>query len=538
MQGYSNISGEKLQFFFTKPPVTMVIEDSNGNKIQSRSSTPSYNYEHTTEMEFQDEYFHQTEATFTEKSNAYNFYDTVSYNDQKNYPKATTKESPVKMYESIKHLSLKPVSLPEVDNFNEIRSDGQYFNVLEEMLAPKEVLFKERSNKTKFHPLKIRDSPNAIPFVAQKSTPTPRPRLPDNTRSPSNNATPATPEILVEGATSKPAAANASSLNEKLVFEGLQNVRTASDKLTDEITTMLVNLGILRMPNETSTPENGYPTGKNDSIYETDPKSYLQFKKIPTYFDGEPARDDMQKLLDSFGLLPKKDVDNSLTRIVRQTQLQVSSTVTRNTRPQRILLDIIVNPRARNMQNFFHLMNPNNYYKNNEKVDSNATDSKDDNDIRAESSTKVSLRENFSKPMTKPLARVSEMAKGAVNRRQGRQNPFLDRRRQLELLNRNGIRRRQMAAETKNTTTASKSTSNNETVSPRIGNSASETALMESFGGNMTEDVSTPRPNGLYFFVDWNTFMNVGMPDDSNMVHVKFSPRVGNPRNFVPITLP
>ncbi|XP_065208239.1 mucin-4-like [Planococcus citri] len=68
--------------------------------------------------------------------------------------------------------------------------------------------------------------------------------------------------------------------------------------------------------------------------------------------------------------------------------------------------------------------------------------------------------------------------------------------------------------------------------------------LAASFGGGETasdaptpEDLPTGKPNGLYFFVDWNTFLNVGEAE-KNPVRVRFSPRAGNPRNFIPITLP
>lgn len=68
--------------------------------------------------------------------------------------------------------------------------------------------------------------------------------------------------------------------------------------------------------------------------------------------------------------------------------------------------------------------------------------------------------------------------------------------------------------------------------------------LAASFGGGetaseapSTDDLPTAKPNGLYFFVDWNSFLNVG-ESDKNPVRVRFSPRAGNPRNFIPITLP
>ncbi len=66
--------------------------------------------------------------------------------------------------------------------------------------------------------------------------------------------------------------------------------------------------------------------------------------------------------------------------------------------------------------------------------------------------------------------------------------------------------------------------------------------LAASFGGGDemsadAEESSTPRPNGLYFYLDWNTFLNVG-EEDRNPVRIRFAPRAGNARNFLPITVP
>lgn len=69
--------------------------------------------------------------------------------------------------------------------------------------------------------------------------------------------------------------------------------------------------------------------------------------------------------------------------------------------------------------------------------------------------------------------------------------------------------------------------------------------LTDSFGGggdttnedSSADDLPTPRPNGLYFYLDWNTFLNVGEAN-GNPIRIRFSPRAGNPRLFLPITVP
>ncbi|RZF47735.1 hypothetical protein LSTR_LSTR005999 [Laodelphax striatellus] len=56
--------------------------------------------------------------------------------------------------------------------------------------------------------------------------------------------------------------------------------------------------------------------------------------------------------------------------------------------------------------------------------------------------------------------------------------------------------------------------------------------LEESFGG----DTPTQRPNGLYFLLDWNSFLRVGQ--DNRTVNLSFSPKVGDPRNFIQVNVP
>ncbi|XP_017305181.1 uncharacterized protein LOC103524633 [Diaphorina citri] len=69
--------------------------------------------------------------------------------------------------------------------------------------------------------------------------------------------------------------------------------------------------------------------------------------------------------------------------------------------------------------------------------------------------------------------------------------------------------------------------------------------LADSFGGGAVaseepppEALPSPRPNGLYFYVDWNTFLNVGSEDTKNRVNLRFAPKVGNPRLFLPVSVP
>lgn len=71
--------------------------------------------------------------------------------------------------------------------------------------------------------------------------------------------------------------------------------------------------------------------------------------------------------------------------------------------------------------------------------------------------------------------------------------------------------------------------------------------LAESFGGGETaseqpmtdiSEVPNNRPrNGLYFYVDWNSFMTVN-DGQKNQVNLRFAPKAGNPAHFLKVTVP
>ncbi|KAL6423515.1 hypothetical protein ACFW04_010231 [Cataglyphis niger] len=65
-------------------------------------------------------------------------------------------------------------------------------------------------------------------------------------------------------------------------------------------------------------------------------------------------------------------------------------------------------------------------------------------------------------------------------------------------------------------------------------------ALEESFGGTTRAPdpvLPTKRRSGLYFLVDWNTFLEVG-DDDSEKVNLRFQPKVGDRTRFLPVKIP
>lgn len=64
--------------------------------------------------------------------------------------------------------------------------------------------------------------------------------------------------------------------------------------------------------------------------------------------------------------------------------------------------------------------------------------------------------------------------------------------------------------------------------------------LVDSFGGSTAEPdpvLPTPRKSGLYFLVDWNSFLEVG-EDGKDKVNLRFAPKVGDKSRFIPVVVP
>ncbi|XP_036342255.1 mucin-5AC-like [Rhagoletis pomonella] len=92
------------------------------------------------------------------------------------------------------------------------------------------------------------------------------------------------------------------------------------------------------------------------------------------------------------------------------------------------------------------------------------------------------------------------------------------------------------ATNSNSATEVSSRSSTTTTEEPRNGSLAD---LEDSFGGvdtNKEEPKPPKRKNGFYFLADWNSFLEVGDGDDQ--VIVRLSPKIGDPRLFLPVKIP
>lgn len=81
----------------------------------------------------------------------------------------------------------------------------------------------------------------------------------------------------------------------------------------------------------------------------------------------------------------------------------------------------------------------------------------------------------------------------------------------------------------------------NATDSKDEGKNTNISDLEDSFGGSTAkpDPVIPTRPKtGLYFLVDWNSFLEVGEEGNKDRVSLKFAPKAGDRTRFLPVQIP
>lgn len=96
---------------------------------------------------------------------------------------------------------------------------------------------------------------------------------------------------------------------------------------------------------------------------------------------------------------------------------------------------------------------------------------------------------------------------------------------------------------TDDTITTTSTTTTEATTTTEESKNGSIKDLADSFGGTSSgldampdEELPPPKQNGFYFFTDWNSFLEVG--EDPDKTVVRFDPKIGDPRRFVPVKIP
>ncbi|XKL65551.1 hypothetical protein PGB90_008971 [Kerria lacca] len=543
MQGGNNYSHDKLQFWFTKPPVTAIINDVE-QSLPPRTESLDTVYPTFTRPTSQ-----STESNSKPVSSEYsNHHTTNNISTIEMTTAQSTAKNSLDMFEFMKNMSpLKPVSISETDNLDAIRSNEKYFTLLQDIPIPKNSFSEEYKHKISAN--SFQNIPTSFSF----------------NKGPTQSPTHINNNLDLGQTTS-----NKTFVTHK---KKIENMNDSPYKLTNEIKSVLFDLGILTNDNEiTVTSENNSNdlwAKSNTSIVNAIP--YVKFKKIPTSYDQTQVRDDMQKLLDTFGLLPKKHSrHDSNLRLSRQANFNKQFELTQgytqkhftNQNRNQLFKTKPVTSTSSNTVNYPKTQKYHARYRSIEFNKSNITDSKVESlqkpydvfpSIIDTSQTKQQI--NLNNTSTQKAAKLSlvipNQAVGkALNLvlKLPTQVTTDEPKESKDIINNEIISERQtlLNVDLASMITSSNFTRPRSTEDPnrksKENDNTSEKELLASFGennGNQTssdgaEDETTPPPNGWYYYVDWNTFYELNEPGRN----IRFSPKAGNPRNFIPFTVP
>ncbi|XP_073980952.1 uncharacterized protein [Rhodnius prolixus] len=323
-----------------------------------------------------------------------------------------------------------------------------------------------------------------------------------------------TPESITEEwqpkvyVTPHPTAATSPAAAPSMPSEPAQStpdVSVVADSLSPDMKELLSSFGLLGTPSTTAEP----PTFMLKSITPSvDPTSYSRFKPLPSTSEGMSP--DMKSFLASYGLL---DIRKSKSLAPPPDPLEHLP-----------YQDVLEELGLRKSKKLNHVFNPNEIKNSTEELhkvnkilmklreysEGNATDFSPDevNELLLlENNTKLAVGED-------PIDSFQSFrTKIEVKRQQPNDTDLATTTEAVE-----------------DVTTDMPTTSDEEDSSE---STPSGTDLEDSFGRGET---STRRPNGFYFLLDWNSFLDVGLED--RQVNLNFSPKVGDPKNFIPVTIP
>ncbi|KAL1138862.1 hypothetical protein AAG570_008924 [Ranatra chinensis] len=339
------------------------------------------------------------------------------------------------------------------------------------------------------------------------------------------------------------------------------NLAEGAEGLSSDMKTLLSEFGLLKLnggAKKTETTTKGPSAVPSVKISPTvDPTSYMRFKPLPE--SGPDMSEDMKSFLANFGLIPSKRRRNKALiepstrppKLIRLDDVPAIHEEIFSPEMKQVLEDLGLmeadrKRRAKSLKQQ-HVFNPTSSVA--------ATDAEKlakinkllkkirelAEDKRSHSLSQEEIRELLVRELGEDVA-----AGGLLGAAQP--DPLsLDELADVLESNKNEVKRQQPETTTQDAestdatpqeTTYEDTTSAEETTTTSTTEAATERTpsfddLNESFGGPVT---TTARPNGLYFLLDWNTFLNVGT--EERKVELNFSPKVGNPSLFLPVNVP
>lgn len=234
-----------------------------------------------------------------------------------------------------------------------------------------------------------------------------------------------------------------------------------------------------------------------------------------------PSKEQIQQLLDSFGLLPKVTTSkNGSTRIERK-----------------IRADIDTQMSAMNTSREFRIVR--NEPETINEIIVNTTET-----VKTEESTKfVSKNRTNETKIVKINGKTPSNMASRTKKHESRSKTFLSNLYKMFPIARSFTTSRVRTKSTKSKKVKKMSTPSTKTEVKRqevnFTKWAHENDDSIEFRDDLwTEETSTTSPstNGLYFMVDWNKFFNVGQPKE-NPVRMQYELKSGDPRQFMPIDM-
>ncbi|XP_014240017.1 location of vulva defective 1 isoform X1 [Cimex lectularius] len=278
------------------------------------------------------------------------------------------------------------------------------------------------------------------------------------------------------------------------------DVFVAAESLGPDMKELLSSFGLL---GPVATTEK--ITYQGDVSPTVDPSSYSRFK--PLSFESEGMSPDMKSFLSSYGLL-----DNRKSKSVNIDPVEQLP-------GKDVLQDLGVAPTKNNF-----IFNPRKLSKNNTE------------ELQKVNEILTRLREisegNATDLNSEEVKELLALENGTRLAEQDNIDPLSDNFTLSEL--KNEIKRQQPNSTTAEPTEPPKTTPLDD--DPELLSGDTGAVLGDSFGG--TGDTTTAKPNGFYFLFDWNSFIDVGTEDEPRKVNINFSPKVGDPRNFISVKIP
>lgn len=317
------------------------------------------------------------------------------------------------------------------------------------------------------------------------------------------------------------------------------DVKNVVETLNPEMKELLMSFGLIPNPNEKpkkSTKTNSYPYVPAKP--QTNHEAYVGFKPLP---DDLSTRSEMDELLATFGLLRTARNQKSLKKKVDTDDKELNFDMVPDSL-KHVLDDIgLRNPKTENTSTI-----------DEDNLEKHVFNPMDSQYASEEEMEKLSKLLSLVKSLEKLNRTVTEddIKKVDIDNIKDLVNSFTSSQNQLVPLNEqknspnplnddNGLSKNEVKRQESSTVKIETTTAAEESNTPSIKD------LEDSFGGQSepvsetaaTEATTEAKKTGFYYLVDWNTFLDIDN-QKGKRVNLRFQPTIGDPKNFLSVSVP